>query len=33
MVKKFYTYGAEKWEAIQMDVLPRNPRVNIYESL
>jgi hypothetical protein len=32
-VKKVYTYGARKWEAVQKDSLPRNPRVNIYESL
>jgi hypothetical protein len=33
MVKKIYAYGAWKWEAVQKDGLPRNPRANIYESL
>jgi hypothetical protein len=32
-VKKIYTYGARKGEAVRKDGLPRNPRVNIYESL
>jgi hypothetical protein len=30
--RKNLTYGARKWEAVQMDGLPRNPRANIYES-
>jgi hypothetical protein len=32
-VKKIYSYGARKGETIQKDGLPRNLRVNIYESL
>jgi hypothetical protein len=32
-VKKIYTYGARKYEALGKDSLPRNPKVNIYESL
>jgi hypothetical protein len=32
-VKKTYTYRVRKREAIRKDGLPRNPRVNIYESL
>jgi hypothetical protein len=32
-VKKIKTYGAEKWEAVRLDRLPRNPRAIIYEFL
>jgi hypothetical protein len=33
MVKKIYAYGAREWEAVWTDSLPKNPSVNIYESL
>jgi hypothetical protein len=33
MVNKNYAYGAEKWEAVRMDGLPRNPRAIYMEFL